>query len=691
MLPVYLKIKDFLSHTDSEIDFQKFNVALILGSYYGELDQSNGSGKTSLFSAIEWVLFDKSRHKKKDGVVKQDKRMCKVEYTFDVDNNTYKIIRTRDKVVGETDVMLFQLVDGNEQNISCDTNTATNNKILQIIGVDHSVFINSVYFKQNDISMFANTTSHKRKDILKSFLKMDKWAEYYKKANESARKISNAIEEKEKHALPVKEIEFELGQCNKDITDLRKEIKVGNSKLKELREQIIEGKTEYQSLYGDDVSKAELNALYSEQKKAKKQIATIDKSITKNKDLISRKDNTVADLKRQIKSLESTIKKAESIDLEKLNKNLLVGKTKQTVLESEITKLQANVNLSKNCDLCKTPLTKEQAKQIKVRINKELKDCKTKHSQISKKLKKAIRILDNKTRQVANANNAKVNKNKLDIQVLRLQNEIDRHRAENQQYTLDLKHIKQRDYQEEINIMKNKLSKQAKQDFENKIEKLEKTAQGIRREHDNLNVKYGSKTRRKKELEQSLKDQSKINNEINKLKNTFVIYNKLKTCFGKDGVQAIIIENVIEELEVYTNDILEKICNEPTSIMIKTQRQNDNGRWAETLDIIVKSGTRADEFETFSGGEQFRISLALRLALSNILSKRMGGSLKLLLLDEVSSNLDNKGLEMFMTTIKNIGKNAKILVITHNERLKEQFEDIIMVDKSSSGSRARLQ
>ena len=44
--------------------------------------------------------------------------------------------------------------------------------------------------------MFAEATPSKRKDILKSLLKMDIWDEYQQKARDLSKSISNKIEEK---------------------------------------------------------------------------------------------------------------------------------------------------------------------------------------------------------------------------------------------------------------------------------------------------------------------------------------------------------------------------------------------------------------------------------------------------------------------------------------------------------------
>ena len=49
MIPSRLKMKNFFSHKDSEIDFSMFNSALLIGNTEGDYSKSNGSGKSAIF------------------------------------------------------------------------------------------------------------------------------------------------------------------------------------------------------------------------------------------------------------------------------------------------------------------------------------------------------------------------------------------------------------------------------------------------------------------------------------------------------------------------------------------------------------------------------------------------------------------------------------------------------------------
>jgi len=693
MIPKTLKIQNFLSHDTSEIDFDKFNAALILGAYDNEADQSNGAGKSAIFEAIAWALFGRSRHKKVDGVVKWDKRACRVELAFWIDDELYRVIRTRDKIVSGADVVLEQW-DGTQFNsIDCDTNTATDKKIVGIINFNYEVFVNSVYFKQDDISMFATTTPSKRKDVLKSLLKMDKWDAYQKKAKEHTSTLKNKIEEKSQSLVPMIEIESELKNCKGSINSLKKQIRDGNKKYTKLNSDLITKKSQYQSYYnGDDDVHGKLKKTQRDFANAKKRMAAIDGEVKDNDSVIRNNSNQTANGEQKIVVLTGRIKAKNKAKTDSLKNKILFGKTKENMLSEQIAHLKKDIKLNDDkCDLCSKKLTKKEISDLKAQRKKDLVDKEQTHKKIQDELKRANQTLKSRENDIEVGNKAELEKSKMQIKISKLQNEIDNCIASNSRLTSERATIKPQIFQKEIAELKLRADKDAKKELEVDIGFLETELKELKRKGDRYNVDYGSKIRRRNEIVNLQKQQAELQSTINTLKGEYSVYSKLKNYFGKDGVQSIIIENVIEELENYSNDTLAKICNEPTSISIQTQKQLDSGSWTETFEIMVKAGSRTDDFDTFSGGEKFRISLALRLALSNILSKRMGGIIKFLLLDEVSSNLDNKGLEMFINIVKQLSDEMKILVITHSERLKERFEDIIMVDKGPNGSRVSFQ
>jgi exonuclease SbcC len=160
------------------------------------------------------------------------------------------------------------------------------------------------------------------------------------------------------------------------------------------------------------------------------------------------------------------------------------------------------------------------------------------------------------------------------------------------------------------------------------------------------------------------------------------LYSDLTQMFGKNGIQAIIIENAIPELEDEANHILAQVSDNSMHLTLETQRDTRAGGVAETLDIKISDTLGTRNYELFSGGEAFRINVALRLALSKMLARRAGARLRTLVIDEGFGTQDSQGLERLVEIIKAIqGDFAKIIVITHLRDLKNAFDTHIEVKK----------
>jgi exonuclease SbcC len=167
------------------------------------------------------------------------------------------------------------------------------------------------------------------------------------------------------------------------------------------------------------------------------------------------------------------------------------------------------------------------------------------------------------------------------------------------------------------------------------------------------------------------------------------IYQELATAFGRQGVQAMLIETVVPRLEDETNALLGRMTDNRMNVKLETQRERASGQGEprETLEILVSDELGPRSYEMYSGGEAFRVNLALRIALSKVLAKRMGAPLPTLFIDEGFGTQDTVGRERILDVINSIGEDfEKVLVITHFDDLKDGFEVRINVLKDESGS-----
>lgn len=165
------------------------------------------------------------------------------------------------------------------------------------------------------------------------------------------------------------------------------------------------------------------------------------------------------------------------------------------------------------------------------------------------------------------------------------------------------------------------------------------------------------------------------------------IYDELFGAFGRSGVPAMLIDSAVPHLENEANHLLGRMTDNRMAIRLETQRVNQGGNTTETLDILISDELGARNYELFSGGEAFRINLALRIALSKVLSQRLGAPLPTLFIDEGFGTQDAAGRERIVDAIGSIQDEfEKIIVITHLDDLKDLFPARIEVLKTDEGS-----
>ncbi len=165
------------------------------------------------------------------------------------------------------------------------------------------------------------------------------------------------------------------------------------------------------------------------------------------------------------------------------------------------------------------------------------------------------------------------------------------------------------------------------------------------------------------------------------------IYRDLAQAFGKKGIQALLIEMALPEIEAEANRLLGRMTDNRMHVKIETQRETKKGNVIETLDINISDELGTRNYEMFSGGEAFRINFAIRIALSKLLARRAGAPLPTLVIDEGFGTQDSAGLEKLKEAINSIQDDFdKIIVITHIEELKDAFPTRIDVIKTAQGS-----
>ena len=166
------------------------------------------------------------------------------------------------------------------------------------------------------------------------------------------------------------------------------------------------------------------------------------------------------------------------------------------------------------------------------------------------------------------------------------------------------------------------------------------------------------------------------------------IYKELARAFGKTGVQALLIEIALPEIQDEANQLLSRMTDNRMHVKFDTQKETKKGDTVETLAINIADELGTRSYEMFSGGEAFRINFAVRIALSRLLARRAGARLPTLIIDEGFGTQDAAGIEKLKEAITSIQDDfEKIIVTTHIEELRDAFPTRIDVVKEADGSK----
>jgi exonuclease SbcC len=102
----------------------------------------------------------------------------------------------------------------------------------------------------------------------------------------------------------------------------------------------------------------------------------------------------------------------------------------------------------------------------------------------------------------------------------------------------------------------------------------------------------------------------------------------------------------------------------------------------DTYQLQISDGGQAYGLERFSGSEIDLANLALRVAISEHIHFQSGGTVGLLVLDEVFGPLDEDRKARMLLALERLkGRFRQILVVTHDVEIKEQLPNAIEVVK----------
>ena len=146
--------------------------------------------------------------------------------------------------------------------------------------------------------------------------------------------------------------------------------------------------------------------------------------------------------------------------------------------------------------------------------------------------------------------------------------------------------------------------------------------------------------------------------------------------FSEAGLIKYIIRNVLEYFNERCNSYLSSLTKGDFII-----------KFDDTLKEVVYNNEVEAHYDSLSGGEKKRVSLAVMLGLNDLLLLTGKDRSNVIFFDEVAESLDDEGVKGLIEIIHQVTKHKKLFLITHNEYLTsllEQYSETLTVTKRNN-------
>ena len=654
-----VELSNFISHKNNIIKFDEGITALI---------GHNGAGKSSIMDAVMFSLFgDTGRDATIDQLQRTGENQTYTKTTFKIKGTKYHALRT----IANGTSKRIELQDESGELIA-KGDGAVKEKIKELIGLDHSALKIASIVPANELQSIVEKGDVFRDLVDKvlgaeKFKKLDKLMVKGKKEFEThlkekfqensytdVKRLEGEIKEAEvavSHSIPKREeLEKEKEKIKRNIKDLDKEIADDIQKEKQL-EMVETKKDEFISYVKKEIEK-EREKENSDKKR---------RDACQGKISIASQKNTLED---KVKNLKLQMDENRE-ELGKLN-------NKKSVLENALELTDELENGT--CPVCNSEVDQLEPKYQKEHIESEINSLEEKIVELDKK---STQLNDNNEKTTNELDKAK------EATIVLAANSIE-NESQLQKLVESIKIKINKNQEIEIAINSGQLLEAslidmtAEKMFSN-IMQVEKDSEGFN--HNEFQLKKENLAENRHRLEEVIRNSGQIANkitsaekrieelnpiikemklasdfisEIDKIKNE-VFSDKSKTFVG---LRYYALRQISEKASSYL-EIL------GTSVR-RVKLEESNQKITTLCDTI--SGIRP--LGGFSTGEQRCVALAIRLAMSELMTRT---PLKTIMLDEPTANLDPQRCDMFLNALRklsnSLSQNFQFIIATNQEEL----------------------
>jgi DNA repair exonuclease SbcCD ATPase subunit/DNA repair exonuclease SbcCD nuclease subunit len=635
----------------------------------------NAQGKSSLFDAISFCLFDKcSRAYKAAAIMNNRKSDFHCQLEFSVDGVVYGI-RREGRIINKgknvkVDVEFWREGDSGRESLNGTERRDTNQVIETYVG-RYEDFIMTALSLQSNNALFIDKSQSERKDLMAQFMGLDIFDKLYDTATNDIKDVNALIRnfrrtdftsELAQKETDLSEKKIEYGELDSEKLELEK-------RKSELDEQIINLSQQIVPIQGN----LNIDTLNSKLKTIEDDLKTwgdtkFDKTI---------KHTEAKELVREAKEMVDSKVTINGTDIgdAQVQLNLVKGNIKDTLHQIELLEQTIETNKEKlshlaeheydpNCNFCMNNVFVKDAKETEKKLGEQgnqLETLNILHGALINQLGELAGVEDQfrQWKQWTNEHSRLI--------TIRERLEADNKTAESKiellTHQLETTKADIKRYNDNVETITNN------QSLDIQIQNVRRLKQGVENQISDVNklmLRLMSEVGATKTYIDNMVAKME---EVKELESKNQLYTFYLDAVKKDGVPYELISKALPAIENEVNNILGQVVD--FSISMDTDGKNINAR------IVYEDQEWA--LEMCSGMEKFISGLAIRVALINICNLPRPN---FLVIDEGFGTLDADNLSSLFMMMQYLKTQFDFIwVISHLEQMRDIVDGLIEIKK----------
>jgi len=645
----------------------------------------NASGKSSLFDALSFVIYDKTS---KTNVAKNilnnrsDKFYCK--FNFEIDGVDYFIERTakyvRKKTAVKVDVNFWSESGGVITSLNGEQRRETNQNIEKYLGKFEDFVLTTLSLQGNN-ALFIDKSQSERKEILSQFIGVDIFDKLYQKASDENRDNATLIRKFKSDDFTTKlaNIDTQLKTDKSEYNLL--EINQSSLTTEEdgLNKQIIYLNSKIVKLNAD--SGVSIEELESRLKILESKLDEVKTKKSSTQELITHREELQL-------TLEEILDTYDEEKLENGIQKIQEGKTKLQRAESEVDKIQIKLEslrerkehldkhrYNENCDVCMD--NSQTILEQKASVDSQIQDGElhlVKFNEGIQIISQSLQELKDIEDEYVKYKEVKEKEDKLDREISQLINKLST--TETEEIRLDTQVVQQKQlieeyYKNEEQIKQNKEIRSQISEVRSKLDIVKNDLKKVNKDILTLNGKVSALQNQKESIQERI-------SEVKDLEQQSKLFDYYLNALSKDGVSYELIEKSLPMIEGEVNNILGQIVDFGMQLEID----------GKNINAYLVYGDQRWSLEMCSGMERFISGLAIRVALINVCNLPRPN---FLVIDEGFGTLDSENLQslfMLFTYLKT--QFDFVMIISHIDSMRDVVDNLIEIKKVEGFSHVKF-